>query len=46
MRIISAVFRRDWSVEKTYQLRLFLRLFDVVLIATAIYFMSLLVQDP
>lgn len=46
MRVALAILRRDWAIERTYQLRLVLRLFDVLVIAVAIYFMSLLVEDP
>ncbi|MCZ7629251.1 MAG: hypothetical protein M5U19_09370 [Microthrixaceae bacterium] len=40
-----AILRRDWAIERTYQLRLILRLVDMAVIAVAIYFMSLMV-DP
>lgn len=45
MNLVLAILRRDWAIERTYQLRLILRLVDMAVIAVAIYFMSLMV-DP
>lgn len=46
MNLVLAILRRDWAIERTYQLRLVLRLVDVAVIAAAIYFVSLMVEDP
>ncbi len=46
MRLVSAILRRDWAIERTYQLRLVLRVTDVAFIAAAVYFVSLMVEDP
>lgn len=46
MNVVPAVLRRDWAVERTYQLHLVMQLVDVAVMATAIYFVSLMVEDP
>ncbi|MFV0317528.1 MAG: ABC transporter permease [Microthrixaceae bacterium] len=46
MSVVLAVLRRDWAIERTYQLRLVLRLFDILTFVAMIYFMSLLIDDP
>lgn len=46
MNLVLAILRRDWAIERTYQLRLILRLVDVAVMAVAIYFVSLMVEDP
>ncbi len=44
--MIAAVFRRDWAIERTYDLRLLLNFTDTAGVAAGLYFISLLVEDP
>ncbi len=46
MTLILAILRRDWEIERSYQLRLVLQFVNVAVIATVIYFVSKMVEDP
>lgn len=46
MNLVIAILRRDWAIERTYQLGLAMRLIDVAVMATVIYFVSLMIEDP
>ena len=46
MRIVLAILRRDWAIERTYQMRLALQFVDMAVIAIAIYFVSIMVEEP
>jgi ABC-2 type transport system permease protein len=46
MLLVRALLRRDWQIERTYQLSLLLNLADVIVLAITIYFVARLIEDP
>lgn len=46
MGVWRAVLRRDWEIERTYQLRMLLVFTEVAVLAVGVYFVSKLIDDP
>lgn len=46
MLLVRALFRRDWEIERTYQLSLVLSFTDVIVLGIILYFISRLIEDP
>ncbi len=46
MSTMLALLRRDWEIERTYQLRMILVFVDTALLAVGLYFIGLLIEDP
>ncbi len=46
MLVMRAVFRRDWEIERTYQLSVLLTFTDILVLGITIYFVSRLVGSP
>lgn len=41
-----AVLRRDWQIERTYQLRMLMVFTEAAMLAVSLYFVSRLIDDP
>ena len=46
MALVRAIYRRDWEIERTYQMSLLLSFVNVGLLAFSLYFISKLVENP
>jgi ABC-2 type transport system permease protein len=46
MALVRALYRRDWEIERTYQMSLLLSFVNVGLLAFSLYFISKLVENP
>ena len=46
MSVVRALLRRDFDIERTYQLSLLLTFADVAVLGVTLYFVSRLIEDP
>jgi ABC-2 type transport system permease protein len=46
MLLVRALYRRDWEIERTYQMSLLLSFTDVIVLGVTLYFISKLIEDP